>query len=594
MLNPRNKKDRLNYGELLAAPVGYVLTKAVGTTYSLDLYALLAIPVAMFYAKSMEGDFQQNRYDVLDAIRQSKDKVDLFCQRGKICVPSKYNTLLAFMEDCIEEVTPWIENSSFHPKIWVLRFEKGKEQLFRLIVLSRNLTFDRSWDVAYFAEGIPAKSNAEAQKLSKYLSYFYSKTKRVADSIFLKNLGNVEFKNPEGFSDFQIYPILGFEKNIDKYPNPLAEAGYEDMLIISPFVDAKTLAFQKKKNNNLYLFSREEELDKLTEEELEGIACYCMNSLIVNGEDFLDSEENVPLSQNLHAKLFIGQNKNSTDWYMGSANATSAAFDRNAEILIKISSKLPQCSIEEIKKTLLDEKYSVFTEYNSSKIVIENEEVSLNKAVRSFSFKLAKIVFKGQIQEREQGDNFNITVVADLREIKKEKFGVKAQLIHRDTECKELICGIENSIEFENISLSNLSKYLVLTIYHGKEDMEGLLIKMDLIIPEEREDTIFNELINSKLKFFQYLQFILNPDQYNDSLEIGNNNGLIGKTEKETLQHLLGGNNSIYESLMLAASRSPRKLKEIDGVITRLQKLNSAVVADFLPIWEVFKEFAHA
>ena len=146
MLNPRNKKDRLNYGELLAPPEGYVLTKAVGTTYSLDLYALLAIPVAMFYAKSMEGDFQQNRYDVLDAIRQSKDKVDLFCQRGKIQVPSKYNSLLAFMEDCIEEVTPWIENSSFHPKIWVIRFEKGKEQLFRMIVLSRNLIIPQYLD----------------------------------------------------------------------------------------------------------------------------------------------------------------------------------------------------------------------------------------------------------------------------------------------------------------------------------------------------------------------------------------------------------------------------------------------------------------
>lgn len=594
MLNPRNKKDRLNYGELLAPPEGYVLTKAVGTTYSLDLYALLAIPVAMFYAKSMEGDFQQNRYDVLDAIRQSKDKVDLFCQRGKIQVPSKYNSLLAFMEDCIEEVTPWIENSSFHPKIWVLRFEKGKEQVFRLIVLSRNLTFDRSWDIAYFAEGVPAKSNAESQKLSKYLSYFYAKTKRVAEPNFLKNLGNVEFKNADGFSDFEIYPILGFEKNIHKYPNPLAEAYYEDMLIISPFVDAKTLAFLKRSNKHLSLFSREEELDKLTKEDLKDIDCYCMNSLIVNGEDFLDSEENEPLSQNLHAKLFIGQNKKMTDWYMGSANCTSPAYDRNAEILIKISSKLPQCSIAEIKKTLLDEKYSVFTEYVSTEIETNNEEVSLEKAIRDFSFKLTKVIFKGTAYEREQGDNFNITIEADLRGIKKDRFGVKAHLVHRDTDRQEIICGVANNIEFENISLSNLSKYLVLTIYDEKEDLKRLLVKMDLIIPEEREDTIFNELINSKLKFFQYLQFILNPDQYTDSLEIGQNKPSIGKTENETLQNILGANTSIYESLMLAASRSPRKLNEIDGIITRLQKLNSEVVSDFLPIWTVFKEFAHA
>ena len=34
-------------------------------------------------------------------------------------------------------------------------------------------------------------------------------------------------------------------------------------------------------------------------------------------------------------------------------------------------------------------------------------------------------------------------------------------------------------------------------------------------------------------------------------------------------------------------------VKEIDSIISRLQKLNSEIVSDFLPIWEAFKEFAH-
>lgn len=591
MLNPRNKRDRLNYGELLASPEGYVLTKAVGTTYSLDLYALLAIPVAMFYAKSMEGDFQQNRYDVLDAIRQSKDKVDLFCQRGKIKVPLKYSNLLAFMEDCIEEVTPYIENSSFHPKIWVLRFEKGKEQLFRLIVLSRNLTFDRSWDIAYFADGVPATLNSESKKLCDYLSYFYSNTKRKIDTTFIKNLSNVEFKNADGFTDFQLFPILGFEGKIKKHPNPLTEVTYEEMLVISPFVDETTLKLLKKNNKKIALFSREEELDKLAENNLEGIDCYCMNSLIVNGEDYLDSENNEALSQNIHAKLFIGQYGEISDWYMGSANCTSPAFERNAEILIKIKSKLPQYTIEAVKNTLLDVNYNFFTKYDRS-IVDNNSDDSLKKVIRAFSYQLTKVNFKGTVKEREEGENYNLSIKADLKSLKEDRFVIKVNLIHRE-DVIDLKCGIENTIEFENISLLNLSKYLILTIYEGKEKLDSLLVKMDLTIPEEREDIIFNELINSKQKFFQYLQFILNPDKNSGDLEILQNSSLNGNNESESLQHLLGVNNSIYESLMIAASRSPRKLKEIDGIITRLQKLNSEIVADFMPIWEAFKEFAH-
>lgn len=54
------KSDRLTYADLLALPdKGYELTEAVGTTYSLDLFALLAIPVAMFFNRSLDGDFKQ-------------------------------------------------------------------------------------------------------------------------------------------------------------------------------------------------------------------------------------------------------------------------------------------------------------------------------------------------------------------------------------------------------------------------------------------------------------------------------------------------------------------------------------------------------
>ena len=39
MLNPNN--DRLDYGQVLAPPVNYKLDFAIGTTYSLDLDAVV-------------------------------------------------------------------------------------------------------------------------------------------------------------------------------------------------------------------------------------------------------------------------------------------------------------------------------------------------------------------------------------------------------------------------------------------------------------------------------------------------------------------------------------------------------------------------
>lgn len=597
MINP--KSNRLNYAELLTPPEGYQLSKAIGTTYSLDLYALLAIPVAMFYARSLEGDFQQNRYDVLDAIRQSKEKVDLFCQKGKIQVPNDYKSLLAFMEDCVEEVTPPIVKSSFHPKLWVLYFKKGNESFFRLIVLSRNLTFDRSWDIAFFTEGKPGKKNTEAHQLSQYLEYFYKNTKRNIPPTVLEKLSTVEFDCPDGFFDLNIFPILGFNNNIKKYPNPLENNKYEHLLIISPFVDNKTIEKLLENNTNIFLFSREEELDKLddtliTKINKEEKRIFCLNNVIVEGEDQLDTEGMTSSSQNLHAKIFIGQNGKNTDWYMGSANCTAPAFERNAEALVSFSSDKMHTDVATVKNMLLNEDNKFFQEYERTEIEGSPEDTSQKDQLREFCHLLISTKITGTISKRANGDNYDMFIETDWCHINQFSYDVKAQLIHQKKGDQALLLGQYNKLKFENIALTNLSQFLRLNIYIEGKEPEKLLIKIDVDLPEEREDTIFNNLINSKVKFFQYLQFLLSPEIITNVIEIPGDTDNNIQNSNEELNGVLGMNNAIYESLMLAASRSPHKLKEIDAIVTRLQKLNSEIITDFLPIWTVFKEFANA
>ena len=92
------KKNRLDYGTLLMPPAQYTLTHAVTTTYSLDLYTLIAIPVALFYSKILDGNFEHGRYDVLDAIEKTADILNIYCQKGKMKVPGKFNYLFAYLE----------------------------------------------------------------------------------------------------------------------------------------------------------------------------------------------------------------------------------------------------------------------------------------------------------------------------------------------------------------------------------------------------------------------------------------------------------------------------------------------------------------
>src|SRR4051812_21546948 len=142
------KRNRLDYGEQLIPPTGYRLKRAVAATFSLDLNTLLSIPVALFYAQTLDWIEGGERVQLLEAIQRCPEVLRIYHQAGRIHVPRHQNRLYGLLEDCVVGVTPKDVDSSFHPKVWLLRYEPDLGPArYRLVVLSRNLTYDRSWDI---------------------------------------------------------------------------------------------------------------------------------------------------------------------------------------------------------------------------------------------------------------------------------------------------------------------------------------------------------------------------------------------------------------------------------------------------------------
>ena len=143
MLEPTSRRLLL---ESFAPPSGYHLDWTVGTTYTLDLMALLAAPVAFAFADCQDRDGRPvvEPLALLKAVRQYADRMLLFCQAGKIHVPSSYQMMLASLEGSIAEARA-PRGGSFHPKVWFLRYENDDRDVkYRFLCLSRNMTFDRA------------------------------------------------------------------------------------------------------------------------------------------------------------------------------------------------------------------------------------------------------------------------------------------------------------------------------------------------------------------------------------------------------------------------------------------------------------------
>ena len=79
MLHPR---DRTLLFDALRPPLGYQLDLAVGTSYTLDLFTLLTIPLSftMSDCNDEEGNIMYDPLALLNSIRRYSEKMSVFCQ----------------------------------------------------------------------------------------------------------------------------------------------------------------------------------------------------------------------------------------------------------------------------------------------------------------------------------------------------------------------------------------------------------------------------------------------------------------------------------------------------------------------------------
>lgn len=136
----------------------------------------------------------------------------------------------------------------FHPKLWVLRFVSpggAPSVLLRVLVLSRNLTNDRCWDVSLALEGTPTGMNRrDNEGLRDLVSSLPDMAPRISDqlrnqaALLAGEIHSAKWQLPEGFDEIR-FDALGLRPRRWKLPES------QRLAVISPFCSVeglKTLA----------------------------------------------------------------------------------------------------------------------------------------------------------------------------------------------------------------------------------------------------------------------------------------------------------------------------------------------------------------
>jgi hypothetical protein len=157
MLDPNSRSLLV---DSLRPPPGYMFALGIAMTYTLDLTTLLSIPLHLaLFAAGNRNAMLQDGVALLESLRRTTDNLAVFCQQGRIAAPNLPHVLYGLLEPCVMEVNA-PNGGVFHPKIWVLRFQGHSDNddvILRLLVLSRNLTNDRSWDLSLSVDGTTGK-----------------------------------------------------------------------------------------------------------------------------------------------------------------------------------------------------------------------------------------------------------------------------------------------------------------------------------------------------------------------------------------------------------------------------------------------------
>lgn len=606
MLNRRSldPEQRTLYGANLQPPAGYIFDAAVATTFSLDFETALAVPVslALFAAENRE-DILTHPLALLEGAERIAGRLLVFSDAGHIQAHTRpHSRLCSLLERIIVEVAA-PSGGAFHPKIWALRFKPVRSDeptRLRLLVLSRNLTRDRSWDIALTLNGVVARRpqalNRPLADLIRRLPDFATaglpEGARDLTEEIAEDLRRTDWSLPEPFQSlaFAVNGLSGKQWR----PEPCARLG-----VISPFCDDTALSMlaDLAGAEKPVLIGRSDELALVPAATLGRFARVAVMDEMAATED--GEEVDATALQGLHAKAFIAEMGWDTTITVGSGNATRPALvsGSNVEVFATLSGKRSRVgSIEEI---LGDKGFGRLT-----RPFVPNELVAVDAALRAAEARLdaaRRDICRGGLKlrcERTQSadDGSLLWRVWMIPSTPLPLAGIGGLRVwpitrgegHGQDALEKLRLG--QPVDLGAMPLIDLTRFLAFHLIDRDSDV-SILFSTGLLmegLPLERHAAILRWVIDSKDAFFRYLRLLLSElgDPFAAALAAQEGSG-------HGPWRMAVDDAPLLEEMVRAFCRGGDQLRAIERLITRLETVEPGnadpIPAEFRTLWETFR-----
>ena len=607
MLEPGRRRL---FTDTLRPPEGYVLDRAVGTTFTLDLMTLLAVPLAFTFrdAYDSNGQLPTELLSLLESARRYAGRIMVFYHGGRMGVPRASQPALAFVEQSVIAAFPRDRNQSgaaFHPKVWVLRYKARDGKVdepdkYRLICQSRNLTFDRSWDSSLVLDGELVQGSDDEYSVNRPLADFIRSLPTLASDPITNmqveiiediadELRRVRFEPPEGLELSRFLPF-GIRGTNPPYP----DYAHRPLLVISPFLDGEFLREIEARRPRSVLISRREALLTAPADAV-GVfdEVYAFKSHLEPEPE--DSEESfIPLI-GLHAKIYVIDDGWNARVGVGSANSTAAALGnppRNVEFMVELIGKKSRFGIKALlasdSKGAAGTFSSLIEEFDpadAGTVAEDEDSICLDRLLDNATENIARLAITGTARDSGSG---RYSFRLELGEVPDLPTEIRSVTCWPTTIAATFQQSLEDGVEFNSLSLDELSAFLAVEVrasIEGKSSSKRFARTIRLEgLPEDRLPRLIANMLRNRERFMELLWLLLSPDQDASFVEL--NELLSNKDDGAGWGFALPG---LLERLLETLGRDPDKLDAVASLIDDLRKTEAGtelIGADFDAVWE--------
>ena len=598
MLLPTN---RLTLIDAMRPPAGFQLESAMAVTFTLNLGALLAAPAAFAIAGLRDTRAKvggQTPVELIHALRAHAHKITVFSQAGEISLPPP-SRAFAFLEGVVVPVTA-PRGGIVHPKVWALRYQpsggSSKDETaerHRVLIASRNLTFDESWDTVLRLDETPDGRGASLYAVGQLFKGLLDNAvgevtpehvKRV--NRLAKALDAARFDLPVGVDDLTIH-VLGLQQAGALFPgNPRRS------LIISPFLSDHFFT-QVHTAPVDTLVSRQAALDGLSPSLHDSKT---QKYVFDDGNPFEPEGASAPTSSpedpgrplvGVHAKVFAFEMGDEARLFVGSANATWAAFNIGVEILAELRGSVSQLGIDRLLDGDGDDPglRDLFYPFRPGPEPNPPPDGSpiLDRNRRS----IGRLVIRGCVKETgETGEELAVTYRSAGSLPAMDDVEIHCWPVTTPGNRRQVGSAEPLEVRFQT-SLEALSGFLAFELTHKSGEQTSFAVPVPLVgVPERRMGSLVSALIGNAERFLRYLMALLYDDS--DQLDLQELSGTLDRSASDGSGSI---SFAVLERLLRTMRSDPLKLAGLDPLIADL-KADDALPPGFAELWDAIHRVA--